>query len=307
MTAAVLIPVGEEASHRAGLADLLEALPVYEPDTGQVVVVCERVSPELERVLAAAPLRVEVMANPRRGRGVPLLGGAVAGTLAGLAAITTRTPAPEVVVKLDTDALVIAPCFAHLATLFAERPRAGIAGAHRLVAGRVPRDFAAVGATALRVARPISLWRGPSGTARVRCAAIPRHGRVRGWLRRALRAGWEPGEHCQGGAYAMSVGLLAALHEAGALARPEDWIDVPLGEDHVLGALTFACGYELVGMTNEGEPFGVAYRHLPGTGPEMVARGHAIVHSLKADIDGRPERELRAYFAARLSDARSGS
>ncbi len=67
---------------RARVVDLLEALAANEPLARDVLIVDDE---RPVRSFAHPRLRVDVIANPRRGRGIPTLGGTTAATLAGLA------------------------------------------------------------------------------------------------------------------------------------------------------------------------------------------------------------------------------
>jgi hypothetical protein len=289
--ATVVVPVLPVEVHLRGLVDLISALSRYERDTS-VVAVCDGPTEAVEAVAARTDIPVDVIAHPRAGRGNGLLGGACTGTLAGLAHAAAR--GKHLVLKVDCDALLIASCFEELERLFAERPNAGIAGALRS-----GDETAVVARAARRLAEPVVILRRPPPGQRrvVPLLAGPRR-RAAGFVKRAKAAGWEAGVHCQGGAYAVSPGLMEALDRAGVLDHPLDWVDLPLNEDGMMAALAVSLGFHLLDASGPGEPFGVDFRRLPAPAPEMVERGHALIHSLKSDPDGRSESELREYFAA---------
>ena len=289
---AVIVSVGPSPEHLQGLEDLLASLALYEPETRHVLIVSDGARRNLEQLSVPAGVVIDTVENPRGGRGNGHAGGLACGMLAGYARLAER--APSLILKLDTDALIIGRSFERVEAFFAANPTAGIVGSERRGA-----RCAEMRRVVKRLMLPISLWRDPSpGHHHVVQVMFGRHRRVAWWLRRAVRAGWEPGSYCQGGAYAVSPRMLRSLAEAGALDNPLDWLRIPLSEDLVLGALGAACGFALTDLTQPGEPFACEYGELPFPADEIVARGHSVIHSLKLDPAGRSEEDLRAFFAS---------
>jgi hypothetical protein len=207
------------------------------------------------------------------------------------------------VVHLDTDALVIGRCFTRLHEFLATHPSVGIVGAYRKGV-----QVADVAHAAKRLSLPIALYRDPlSGRVHVQQLAVGSNAHVRSWMRRAEKAGWEPGTHCQGGALAISPRFVAELRNAGLLDRSRDWLGIALSGDVVLAALAVALGFELADLSQAGEPFAVEYRRLPDCPARLVANRHCLIHSLKTDPLGRNEAELRRFFADRRADRASWS
>jgi hypothetical protein len=300
-TACILIPVGPGPPYIRGFVDLLESLAVYEPNRTRVIAVCEGHADDIHRAADTVQIPVEVITNPRGGRGSGLLGGGCCGTIAGLSEAARGGDA--LVIKIDTDALIVGACFDRVRKLFEDRPQVGVAG-HIFRGPKVMPISRAV----RRLALPVAVWRKPRpGHARVLPMLSAPRRRVAAVLRRARAAGWEPGTHIQGGAYAISPRLLAALDGAGVLDRPLDWLDVPLGEDVMMSALAVAHGFELMDASGVGQPFGISWGQLPWPAPEMLARGHALIHSLKGDPEGRSEPDLREYFAQARRSGLPGS
>jgi hypothetical protein len=294
----VIVPVGPSAEHFQGLIDIFDALALYEPDGCHVLALCDGTEELVEQVPTPSGVILETLAHPRAGLR-NAVGAGASGTLAAFAHLVQRRP--NLIVKLDTDGLLIGRCFERLEAFFASNCTTGVVGSARR--GARCADWARV---ANRLKLPISLWRQPApGYRHVVQVVFGRHRRVAAWLRRARGAGWEPGSYCQGGGYAVSPRLLFALAEAGALARPLDWLGIPLTEDVVVGALAAACGFGLADLSGPGDVFGCEYGRLPHPAPQMIARGHAVIHSLKGDPVGRSGPELRAFFAsAREADRR---
>jgi hypothetical protein len=120
-------------------------------------------------------------------------------------------------VKLDTDPVVLGS--------FADAPQEAFAGTRLGVLGRYRtgpwgegrRDFTTLRGEVVRARIPPRTYR---------------------------RNGYETGEHCLGGVYAVSELLLRRLAQAGLLDHPCDWTATQLSEDQVVGVLNRAVGCE---------------------------------------------------------------
>lgn len=290
----VAIPVAAGAVDRARVADLLDALAVHEPRATDVLIVDDEGGrAPAPRTWDAGPrLRVTVLPNPRRGRGIPTLGGTTAGTLAALRWCAAERPGAWVL-RLDADALVIGPFADRLERAFG--PGDGILGScHRTCNGDV-RDVRAIGAEVAHHRRPVWAWRHPP---RRPWWVRPADPLVRAVLADAARAGYLPGEHCIAAGCALTPALVHALDARGWLADPARWLRARLGDDMVLGAMTRACGLQLRDVP---AVFGLAHRGLPDRPAALGARGFAIIHSVKND-PGSSEEEIRALFGAARGD-----
>ncbi len=281
----VLIPVAAGAADGARVVDLLEALAAHEPLAQDVLIVDDE---QPARSFVHPSLCVHVIPNPRRGQGIPTLGGTTAGTLAGLAWVAAAAPGAWVL-RLDTDALVIGP-FAQ-AVQRALEPGVGVVGScHRTCNGDL-RDVRAIGVEVRRHTRPVWAWRRPPRRA---WWVRPADRRVRGVLRAATASGYRPGEHCIAAGCAISPALVRALAARGWLRDPRRWLGVRLGDDMVLGAMSRACGLTLVDLP---AVFGLTHRGLPDTPQGLVERHFAIIHSVKND-PAWTEADVRDFFAA---------
>lgn len=289
----VLIPVAAGVADRARVVDLLEALAANEPLARDVLIVDDE---RPVRSFAHPRLRVDVIANPRRGRGIPTLGGTTAATLAGLAWVAAEAPGAWVL-RLDADALVIGP-FAE-AVQAALEPGVGILGScHRTCNGDV-RDVRTIGTEVQRHTRPVWAWRRPP---RRPWWVRPADRHVRCVLRAAAACGYRPGEHCIAAGCAISPALVQALAARGWLQDPRRWLGVRLGDDMVLGAMSRACGLTLVDLP---AVFGLTHRGLPDTPQGLLERHFAIIHSVKND-PAWTEADVREFFAA-ARDGRSAA
>jgi hypothetical protein len=224
------------------------------------------------------------LARPYRDRGEPLLGRLSAGILLALRAVHEAGSA-DFVLRLDTDALVIAPFAAAVSGFLQGHPRTGMLGT---LGCTCRRDEPYYGCEA-RAVSDVMLAR-------------DRH--VRAHARRAIANGYVAKEYCQGGAYVLPSRTVERMARRGYLAAPEIWLDAPVPEDVMMGMYTRAVGLRSMDFSMPGQPFANHYRGLPYPPRELVRRGHAIVHSVKRDPDFS-EAEIRRFFrVARTSGPR---
>ena len=288
----VLIPVGPGDEELDRLTDTLESLIAHEPaDRVRLVLVDD--APRPRPLAEHAPLpNVEVIRTPLWEQGTPdPMSAMVAGTCEGMRALAATDVA--FALKLDTDALVIAPFADKLQAVFEAEPDVGVAGSYDRTCTGAARDFS-FWERELRLNRlPLQVLRIKG---RRKPAWKPRTDRRRAAAleRRAAASGYRRGEHCQGGSYAVARSML----DHGDLFDFRPWIGGRVGEDVVIGLLCRAAGLRLRGLVGEREPFGLGHIGLPGDPDWLAERGHSIVHSLK-DTDTRRESDLRAHFRAR--------
>jgi hypothetical protein len=290
---AVAIPVAPGDGERARVHDLLAALAAHEPGVARIVLVDD--DPDARRFDLPG---LAVVANPRHGRGIGTLGGTCTATLAALSWVAGNAPGVHCV-RLDTDALVIAPFADKLADAIAARPRAGVLGSFDRTCNGEPRDFSPWAGVARTHARPVWTWLRPPRRGRyVQLALGGRLGAVRGEVRAAFANGYRAGEHCLAAACVVSAGMISDMRDAGMLDDPRRWLDTRFGDDIMLGVQARALGRELVGLVGDGEPFGLRHIGLADSPERLLARGFSFVHSVKND-DTFSEAEIRDFFAAR--------
>ncbi len=278
--AAALILAGPGRAERDRVLDLLDALAAHEPGLLHDLVLVD----DGGRERAKWPLAVDVIPNPRAGRGIGTLGGTVAGTLAGLAHLHRHAPGAWVL-RLDADALVVGPVRARVEAAW--RPGDGILGSCSRGCNGERRDVSGWAREVRRHESPVWAWRRPPrrpGWVR------PADPFVRGVLRDARTAGYTPGEHCIAAGCALSATLVGALAARGWLERPERWLQTRLGDDIVLGAMSRAAGLALRDLH---AVFGVKHVGLADTPARLLERGFGVVHSTK----GPDEAFVRAFFA----------
>jgi hypothetical protein len=299
------MPVGPRDRDVERARDAVESLLAYEPEVGTIVLVDD--GPEARDLVAEvvpeyARARALSAHNPRDGRGEAIYGGTCAATATGLRVLHEEGNAP-MVLRMDNDALVIAPFAAKVAAALEREPQIGVAGSYDFAPTRMPRDFTAWEPTLRKLTRPVWIYkRPPQGASRVHVALSGRAGRVRAELRAALANGYRFGEHCLAAACVLTRDFVDRAAASGYLDDPLDWIDTWCPDDVMLGVQARAVGLSLHGMTEPGDPFGLAQRRLPGPPEWLVEQGHSIIHAVKdeADVD---EAAVRAWFRERRPSA----
>ena len=294
---AVMAQVGPGDKAVADAADLLDSLLAHEP-AAEVVLVDDVPGRDLGSLLrkSGGGGALRVVSNPRDGRGRAMFGGMTCGTFAGLRE-AGRDPAVAFVVKLDTDALVIAPFADRLAVVVREHPRVGVVGAYRTTPNGTPRDFSRQAASVALLRRRLLFGRERDDAGRHWPTGLGE--RRPTTLRRLVRAaganGYELGEHCQGGAYAVTRAGLDALGRTGAFADPLLWFNMAVTEDAAVALHVRAAGLVLLGQVADGQVFGVRYAGLPGPPRELLDRGFGLIHSVKND-PRHAESDVRDFF-----------
>ncbi len=292
-TCAVLLEIGPGEREIERAIDTLESVWAHEPRISHVVVVDDEIS---NRDLASrfAPPRschLTIMSNPRCGRGDGSRAGTTAAVLAGLAAIQRKMDV-DIVAKIDTDSLIIAPFAERVVEVFRAHPTAGIIGHHSNQHTETVNHQREV----RRLRQYATLRRQPYW--HVSLALWGRHARMRRQIKQAFRHGYFLGEHCQGGGYAVSREALDRMARAGALRDPLQWLDARTGEDVVVGIGVRSVGLAQHDASGPGGPFGVQWQGLPAMPEDLLRQGKAIIHSIKTD-PRIGEDEIRAFFHAR--------
>jgi hypothetical protein len=321
-TAALLVLVGPSEDDILRLADLLDSVACYEPDLVDCVLIDDAAEDRTARIasLAAGRLPVTVRRHPRRGKRARRAGALTAGVLTGLASVHERIDV-EFVLKIDLDALVIAPFQQQISAFLRAHPDAGvvgcigdtcdrsIAGHQRRLRGAAPFAVALELLDALpseRVAalQTISVAHPAMGTVEITAEQYQAALALRPRMAQAAANGQRTADYCQGGAYAISAELIRRMKAASMLDDALLWLPLGLfGEDEVLTMYSFAAGLQLYDFSNDREPFGICWRGLPFEPAELLARGYALIHSVKQD-DRHTEADIRAFFAQRRSAPR---
>lgn len=321
---AALIPVGPSSADVDRLCDLLDSLTSLEPAARLCVLIDDsKGKQKLETIHESYPsLDVVVLPNPRdrerpasRGRS-PCL---AAGVLSGLAWVQANANV-DFVLKLDLDALVIAPFHDAVTSFLQAHNNAGVVGCIGETCDRTHERYLRVlslrsffrramfVASAVRltgagsVARFVKRWPRPliaGYSIDVLLEQYDAFNSLSQELSSAVSNGLSSHRYCQGGAYAIAPRMLDRMAIDGYFDHSEFWGVLPyFGEDTVTAMYAYAVGLDALDFSDVGQVFGLSYNGLPFSPDELVARGYALTHSVKND-PRFTEAEIRAFFAAR--------
>lgn len=279
VTLGVVLPLGPR-SDLDFVADTLDSVRRHTTSSRTVVVVDDSGRQRLGDEVAARHPDVVVLPPRRRPSG--MWGGLLTVEARGFARLLDDRP--DVVLKLDTDALVVGPEPERDALdFFGREPEVGLLGSYRVTCTGGTRSFA---------------WAAGLLAGETSALGGRRHPRLRRallGLRAAADAhGYEPGEHCLGGAYFLRGGCLARMQRQGWLTD-RVFAASRLGEDHLLGLLVRAAGYDIADFAPDPHPMGLALLGLPMPPAELLARNKKVVHSVR-DHEGVREADVRAAF-----------
>jgi hypothetical protein len=275
----VLIPVGPH-SEPEFTNDTIAS--VFDHMSHVAVVVADNTRDGLERIGSRDPPMLRYRRFPSDGRASTL--GRLYFNVTTCFAEILDTYDLEVVLRLDDDALIIGPDPDLDATrYFAASPHFGCLGSYRVNCTGYARSFASAARTLRHELHSTAILKHPK-----------RWMALRPIYARARRHGYEDGEHCLGAASFFSHQALVAMRDKGLFANPA-LAASKLGDDHMLGLLVHAAGFDLGDFATGRYPLGLAFRGLPMTPGELVDAGKKIVHSLK-DHGGRNQAELREVF-----------
>lgn len=302
MSVAVLMAVGPGDREVRRADDVIDSVLHHEPGVDVILLVDDAPHErDLAGELGRGRPQLAVTSNPRDGRGLGLWGGLAAGMLHGYGWLH-REARPDVVLKLDTDALVIAPFAERVARVVAP-PRVGMAGTFSRHCDGRPRPLDLWDFRVRRrrfLVRPFRDGDAATGRLRLRHTMWGDTAVLRRRIAAARRHGYGYGEHCLGGAYAVPGRFLDRMGEQGWFDDWSAWIPYDIGEDVCIGMYVHAVGLSCIDANQPGEPFGVEYRDLPLPPQDLLDAGYAVVHSVK-DQAGLEEAAIRAFFAERRS------
>jgi len=294
---AVLISVRDTAIERERLDDFLDALFHFEPRCPALVVINDHGDRRRLRQLilkhVSPGCRWVLLNNPRRKHGWGRGGRFTCGLAEGHRWILANMNV-DCVIKMDPDSLIIAPFGGQLCARVRAEPRVGLFGSH-YHARRPQPGYAYHAARMRRLSRPFGLWRKPRWHLRT---PWPRRNRqLRQLFARARAHGYEIGESCLGGGYAITTEALRRLAARGIYDDKYFFYNLPVPCDITWGLLVRAVGLNLRGFDRPGEPFRIWHGQLPDAPKNLLAAGHAIIHSVKS-YPGWTEGMIREYFRA---------
>lgn len=286
-----LVGPGEAELER--LDRLLRSVFLFSSNVAEVVLIDDELHPRgLEKLCHAPPgVRVNSLVHERKGDGPGILGGMCMGMLQALRHLSKHAP-QHPVLKIDTDALVIAPFEEKIERLLQRETNLGTAGAVELNCDGSTRDWEPYGGVTKELAKLFRLQR--HKLLRRRITSFGRDAAIRLVVGRARRQGYRWGEHSQGGSYLISSLLIQRMRELGFLSHGKAWLKVFMSEDAMMGLYARACGLRNVHCGGKGEVFGVSHTGLPFTPKELLDRGYSIIHSTKNNSE--TEADLFEFF-----------
>ncbi len=304
---AVLLPVGPGSKEVERARDTLESLWTYEPGVSCIVLIDDSPVSRPLLLLSGCPSGCEISILHNSLIDKARLGSLKVGILRGLSWIQQNTKA-AFVLKIDTDSLVIGPFSRRVLEAFVAMPEVGMLGSYEKTCNGYKRDFSGWGKRVRKLGSRVSLWRSPvSPLIHVRLAWWGNNATIREIIRQAVQAGYQPGEHCQGGGYAVSRAFLDRMAVRGHFQDPYLWRFTRCPEDVMIGMYTKAVGMRLHGLVEEGQPFGIRWKGLAAAPDQLMAKGYSLIHSVKNDQQFS-EAEIRRFFrerrASRLIPAR---
>ncbi len=229
----------------------------------------------------------ERAAKANRGKGI------CSAILQGFSTIAREAPAAKFTLKLDTDALVIGPFVEKLNAVIEKNPHAGMIGAYDHTPSGSPRDVSKNAATVRELHRPASIV---SRTKNL--ISQNERAKISRIISAALANGYQFGEHCLGGAYAVTGEFLSRMLAAGYLDDPSLWLPIDSPEDVMIGIYTKAVGLGYQSFVERGEVFGVRHRGLDDSPQGLLDRGYSVIHAIKNDAN-LSEDQIREFFRAR--------
>jgi hypothetical protein len=295
----IIIPVGPSANDVERAGDVLASVLAYEPETPLVLFIDDGGKDRRldEKFRATATCRLVNIFNTRNGHGIGETSGLSAGMLLAIAWLHANADC-GFVMKLDTDALIIAPFAEKILRTLAARPDVGMVGLYNRMCDGSVRDQTSFRKMLGKLASPFAVWRNPPGWGYLTVHLWGRGATIRRQITEAIRAGYRPAEFILGGAYAFTGEAVRRFAKHGFLDDPHLWLGTHFSEDVVLSMYVCATGLRLHGMTADGEPFAVQHYGLPDTPERLVERGYSVIHSVKSDTRFS-EAAIREFYRKR--------
>ncbi|MCS7034141.1 MAG: hypothetical protein NZ561_09115 [Phycisphaerae bacterium] len=300
---AVLVCVGPKNEELDRVADLLDSVASFESGPAYFVMVDDgrgdrRLVQRFRFPMNLSPVSLVLDRSGTRGRYL-LAKGICGAVLTGLDWIARHAEDARFVVKLDTDALVIAPFARRIMEFFSGAADVGMIGAFDRTPNGTSRDFSRNAGIMRRLHRPPVEFRSPGALVRwlsERLLGGP-NAQIVKHISLAVRQGYCYGEHCLGGAYALSQEVLRRMLKGGMLDVASRWMAIDCPEDVMMGMYVRAVGLRLANCVDENQVFGIRHEGLPFPPRELLSKGYSIIHSIKNDRSCS-EQEVRDFFAA---------
>lgn len=231
----IIIPVGPSANDVERAGDVLASVLAYEPETPLVLFIDDGGKDRRldEKFRATATCRLVNIFNTRNGHGIGETSGLSAGMLLAIAWLHANADC-GFVMKLDTDALIIAPFAEKILRTLAARPDVGMVGLYNRMCDGSVRDQTSFRKMLGKLASPFAVWRNPPGWGYLTVHLWGRGATIRRQITEAIRAGYRPAEFILGGAYAFTGEAVRRFAKHGFLDDPHLWLGTHFSEDVVL-------------------------------------------------------------------------
>jgi hypothetical protein len=295
---AIALAIGPDPKEIERTRDLIDSINAYAPEPAVFVMIDDAADDRQLATTLKFPSQLKPISlhHPRHGAPAQKFTkskGICAAIQTAFAWIAKNSPDVKFVLKLDTDALIIAPFRQQIVSVIDSSPNVGMMGAYDKTPNGDPRDISYNARTVKALHEPGSFLQSLkykfSSDDR---AVISRH------ISTARERGYQYGEHCLGGAYAVSGELLRRMNAAGYLDDPARWLLIDCPEDVMVGIYTRAVGMEFKSFVSNNEAFGIRYKGLADTPEKLVQRGYSVIHSVKNDASFT-EDQIREFFKTR--------
>jgi hypothetical protein len=193
----------------------------------------------------------------------------------------------DVLLKIDADALLIGKAPEDDAVVcFRQHPEYGSIGSYKIDCTGGKRDFLCHGNKLIEEISDEQLLKHPD-----RASGI---GFLRRVLQKSLKNGYEPGEHCQGGAHFISRECIVKLYENDLFVEREIfWTQ--LEDDVLFGLFMYSVGLKHGDLATGSLPVGVRCVGLPCSPENLVANNKKITHSTRFYMN-LSEEMIRDFF-----------
>ena len=292
--AALITLVGASSAELVRFSELLSSVEHIEGENELFwILVADNTSLEdLGTLLKKHQIQCHIITNPASGpeRYPGKLG---VGVLAALGYLATMSRF-DLIVKIDTDAIAIAPFVRSLRRIFVSDPQLGLVGSYgetsnrrasyyRVCSSREPRLLVSARATrkALEEGHRALGEVGKHSALNTSLEDFKRFLPLLPLVELAASNGYEIDDYCQGGAYAIAAEMPCLIASVGGFSLAESWSHLPFGEDEMMAMLTYAVGRRMLDFSAEGETFGIQFRGLPYSLATSFRRQHALIHSMK--------------------------
>jgi hypothetical protein len=296
----ILYPLGAGTREFERLRDTLSALAVYGHGLKTLIILSDTPdSADAEQALAAArpkcPFPIELWRSAALDTNLPFPARITYATGRAYAEIFRRHPGCAVL-KMDSDALVIAPFVERLSQVVTAHPEAGLFGSVNLSSNGTVSASNSWRPLILAMSRPLARIRGRPWREALWIGLWGARAQLRRWIKTSLATGHMPGDHAQGGLMVLSPAGVKALAELREMCDVDFAREYWITDDVLVGHILVAMGLKLHPLNAPGDVIGACWRGFPGYHPHgALARGHALIHSVK-DHDKITEAGTRAFF-----------